>query len=159
VSVQATILNLLADLQERLRLALIFVSHDLRVVRYVTRRVLVMYAGRIVEASPVPEIFLAPEHPYTRGLLASVPSQAKRGKERPAISGEIPGPLSLPSGCHYRTRCPIGRGVCAEIEPELRAGQTPTHAAACHFAWPDSTHGEPGSGSTSSSQLHKQGGA
>ena len=133
VSIQAQILNLIMRLQDSMGLTLIFVSHDLSVVAHVADRVAVMYLGRIVETGPVQQVFSAPAHPYTRTLLAAIPqpTPALRGT-RAQVSGELPSPLSPPSGCHFRTRCPLAQPICAQETPELRR-QADGRFAACHF--------------------------
>lgn len=133
VSIQAQILNLIMRLQAQMGLTMVFVSHDLSVVAHIADRVAVMYLGRIVEAGPVRTIFAAPAHPYTRTLLAAIPTPtpAKRGT-RAQVSGELPSPLAPPSGCHFRTRCPFAERRCAEEVPVPRSvGED--HQAACHF--------------------------
>ena len=133
VSIQAQILNLVMRLQDSMGLTLIFVSHDLSVVAHVADRVAVMYLGRIVESGPVKQVFEAPVHPYTRTLLAAIPepTPAKRGARTP-VSGELPSPLSPPSGCRFRTRCPVAQPFCAEETPVLRRLGDGRYAA-CHF--------------------------
>ncbi|MGF6175437.1 ABC transporter ATP-binding protein [Ensifer sp. 4252] len=118
VSVQAQILNLLKDLRDEFELAMIFVSHNLAVVEYIADRVAVMYYGRVVEAGPTRVIFENPQHPYTKALLAAVPSidLAQRDDPLPKL-GDPPDPTRLPSGCRFRTRCPIATARCAEEEP------------------------------------------
>ncbi len=122
VSVQAQIVNLFMELQERLGLALVFITHDLRLVRHMTHRVAVMYLGRVVEIGPVEDIFTAPRHPYTRALISAVPQLTPgllRGE--PAVRGELPSPLSPPSGCAFHPRCPIALPQCAAERPALDA--------------------------------------
>jgi oligopeptide/dipeptide ABC transporter ATP-binding protein len=134
VSVQAQVINLLMDLQRDLGLTYVFISHDLSVVRHISHRVAVMYLGKIVETGPRKAIFERPAHPYTRALLASVPS-ARQGERAPVqvLKGEIPSPLNPPSGCAFRTRCPMAQARCAEETPLPRM-IAPEQEVACHFA-------------------------
>ncbi|HEV8469777.1 MAG TPA: ABC transporter ATP-binding protein [Candidatus Limnocylindria bacterium] len=132
VSVQAQILNLFRDLQERHHLTYIFVSHDLGVVRYMSRRIAVMYVGKIVELAPSEDLSARPLHPYTRALLSAVPSLERR-RERIRLRGEPPKPTDPPSGCAFHPRCPIAQAICARDVPELREW-LPGRYAACHFA-------------------------
>lgn len=131
VSIQAQILNLLAELQERLQLAYVFVSHDLSVVRHIADHIMVMYLGRVVEYGTRDEIFNNATHPYTRALLSATPvADPAKKRERIVLKGELPSPLSPPSGCTFRTRCPIAVEKCAQTNPalELKHG----HDVACH---------------------------
>jgi peptide/nickel transport system ATP-binding protein/oligopeptide transport system ATP-binding protein len=133
VSIRAQILNLLEELQERLGLAYIFISHDLSVVRHVADRIAVMYLGRIVEIGPAEAVFDNPRHPYTRALLSAIPvADPAARRDRLKVEGEIPSPLNPPSGCHFRTRCPFAQDLCREARPPLDDGGD-CHAAACHF--------------------------
>lgn len=121
VSVQAQIVTLMAELRSSFGLALIFISHDLHVVRHLCERVIVMYLGRVVEEGAAAEMFRAPAHPYTRALIAATPSIRPRVRSRAAVlSGELPSPASPPSGCVFRTRCPHAVAACAETVPPLR---------------------------------------
>jgi oligopeptide/dipeptide ABC transporter ATP-binding protein len=138
VSVQATVLNLLADLRAQLGLTVLLVAHNMAVVRHVSDRVAVMYLGRIVETAPTAELFTNARHPYTQGLLRAVPKLVPgRISTAPAVAGDPPSPIHVPSGCRFHTRCPIAQTpVCAEEEPALLPGPgLPEHVAACHFAW------------------------
>jgi oligopeptide/dipeptide ABC transporter ATP-binding protein len=135
VSVRAQILNLLVDLQSRLGMATLFVSHDLAVVRHVCDRVAVMYLGRLVELAPAATLFASPRHPYTRALLEAVPDPdpvAQRAKSRVPLKGEIPNPANPPAGCRFHTRCPMAVDQCRNLVPEWRPiGET---MVACHLA-------------------------
>ena len=132
VSVQAQVLNLLRDVQERHRLTYIFISHDLGVVRYMSDRIAVMYLGKIVEQGPAAELYERPLHPYSRALVSAVPSLRHRG-QRIRLAGEPPKPTDPPSGCAFHPRCPMARPVCAEQAPVLKEW-LPGRLAACHFA-------------------------
>jgi peptide/nickel transport system ATP-binding protein len=133
VSVQAQILNLLEDMKARYGLTLVFIAHDLAVVKNVSDRVIVMYLGKMCEVAPPDALYAYPAHPYTRILIDSIPEPDPEKQHRDqAISGEIPSPISPPSGCRFRTRCPKAQEVCASDEPILRE-VGPGHYVACHF--------------------------
>jgi len=133
VSVQAQILNLLEDMKARYGLTLIFIAHDLAVVKNVSDRVIVMYLGKICEVAEPDTLYASPSHPYTKILLASIPEpDPLRPITDDRISGELPSPMAPPSGCRFRTRCPRVQDVCAQVEPEIRQ-VAPGHYVACHF--------------------------
>lgn len=133
VSIQAQILNLLMDLQERLHLSYLFIAHDLRVVEHASDRVAVMHLGRIVEVAPTSDLFKNPAHPYTRALLESIPEPVPEKKPRHVIKGEQPSPLNPPTGCHFHPRCPVALDRCRSESPELIEIEN-GHSAACHLA-------------------------
>jgi oligopeptide/dipeptide ABC transporter ATP-binding protein len=133
VSVQATVLNLLDELRRDLGLTMLFIAHNMAVVRHVCDRVAVMYLGRIVEHSPTAELFREPLHPYTQALMKAAPSPVARRKSiQPALTGDMPNPISPPTGCHFHPRCPYAMDVCRATYPSTRlvAGN---RAVACHL--------------------------
>jgi oligopeptide/dipeptide ABC transporter ATP-binding protein len=133
VSIQAQILNLLMDLQEKLHLSYLFIAHDLRIVEHVSNRVAVMHLGRLVETAPTRELFANPAHPYTQALLASIPEPVPEKKSREVLEGEQPSPLNPPPGCHFHPRCPVVVDRCRREEPPL-VDLGNDHKASCHLA-------------------------
>lgn len=138
VSIQAQILNLFMDLRAELNLTYLFISHDLSVVQHLSDRVVVMYLGRVVESSPVQDLFDNPTHPYTQALLAEIPSLETRTHHFASIEGEIPSPINPPSGCHFHPRCPYVMPRCKTEVPDLKT-VAPGHFSACHLNDVDTT--------------------
>jgi peptide/nickel transport system ATP-binding protein len=136
VSIQAQILNLMLDLQRDLGLTYLFISHDLSVVRYLSETIGVMYLGKLVEVGPADDVYYRPVHPYTRGLIDTVPvanPAVAQAREDKGVAGELPSAINPPSGCRFRTRCPRAQEICAEQEPPLRPFTAAGHLGACHF--------------------------
>jgi len=139
VSIQAQVLNLFMKLRAEFGLTYLFVSHDLGVVQHISDRVAVMYLGRIVELAPTDALFQAPNHPYTRALLAEVPRLEPRKKRFSALKGEIPSPLAPPPGCHFHPRCPLAYSRCSAERPVLKE-IAPGRFSACHLNDEPGTH-------------------
>lgn len=135
VSVQAQIVNLLDDIRKKTAVSFLFIAHDLAVVEHISNRIMVMYLGRIMEYGPAEELCRKPFHPYTEALLGSVPvlDPAKRGKKR-VLSGDVPSPLSPPSGCRFHPRCPYAEKLCSQTPPVMRRIGNGQRYCACHFA-------------------------
>ncbi|NMB47083.1 MAG: dipeptide ABC transporter ATP-binding protein [Firmicutes bacterium] len=134
VSIQAQILNLLQDLQDRFGLSYLFISHDLSVVKHISDRVAVMYLGKLVELAPQRELYARPLHPYTHSLLSAIPIPDPRQRKKPKklLRGDVPSPSDPPPGCRFHTRCPYRRSICGETEPSWREIETHRYIA-CHY--------------------------
>jgi peptide/nickel transport system ATP-binding protein len=140
-SVEAQVLNLLLDIRDEFGLTYLFISHDLNVVRFISDRVVVMYLGEIVEIGPVDALWTNARHPYTRALLAAMPSlDPDRRTQEPPITGDPPNPIDPPPGCRFHTRCPFAEAVCSAHVPRLAPAVAVGHAAACHMVDPTSGH-------------------
>jgi oligopeptide/dipeptide ABC transporter ATP-binding protein len=138
VSIQAQVLNLLADLQRDFGLSYLFIAHDLEVVRHVSDQVMVMYLGRVDEAGPKDQVYETPRHPYTAALLSAAPAanpEAAASRQRILLTGDVPSPIDPPSGCRFHPRCPKVQELCSVEEPQLevKPGDPATHVTACHF--------------------------
>lgn len=139
VSVQAQIINLLLGIQDRLGVGMVFISHDLSVVRNMAHRVAVMYLGRIMEVGDTSEIFREPSHPYTKALMSAIPiaDPTRDKRDRIRLTGDPPSPINPPSGCRFRTRCWLATDLCASDQPELKTFDATTRRSACHYAEPE----------------------
>ena len=134
VSIRAQIINLLMGLQRQLNISMLFISHDLSVVRHISHRVAVLYLGRVMEAAPKKSVYAEPKHPYTQALMSAVPipdPDKERAKSRIILQGDLPSPLDPPSGCVFRTRCPKATDICAQKVPQMELAG-PEHIVACH---------------------------
>src|SRR3954466_4471173 len=148
-SVEAQVLNLLVDLKREFGLTYLFISHDLNVVRYISDRVLVMYLGEVVELGPVERVWDEPAHPYTRALLAAMPSSDPDNRTKtPPITGDPPNPIDPPSGCRFHPRCPFAEPLCANATPQLSLVDKTEHEVACYMAIPGSGHSRAPGGET-----------
>lgn len=132
VSIQSQIINLLEDLKKENQLTYLFISHDLSVIKHISDRIGVMYLGKMVELADSEKLYESPLHPYTKALISAIPTVEETGKEKILLEGDIPSNIFPPSGCKFRTRCPIATPYCAEVEPEYREVE-PNHFVACHF--------------------------
>jgi len=133
VSIQAQILNLLSDLRQELGLTMLFIAHELGVVRHMSDHIAVMYLGQIMETGPAKAIFEDPRHPYTRALLSAVPKMELTKRQRqPVTQGDIPSPLNIPTGCRFRTRCAMAQEICKTEPPQMTVGEG--HMSRCHFS-------------------------
>jgi len=135
VSIQAQVVNLLEDLQQKFNLTYLFIAHDLSMVRHISDRIAVMYLGNLAELAARNELYQNPLHPYTKALLSAVPipdPKKEKNRKRMLLAGDVPSPVNPPSGCSFRTRCPIAEEICAKITPEFREVM-PDHFVACHL--------------------------
>jgi oligopeptide transport system ATP-binding protein len=136
VSIQAQVINLLMELQQEMGLSLVFIAHDLSVVRHISDRVLVMYLGNAMEIADANQLYTNPQHPYTKALMSAVPipdPKIERNKKIELLQGDLPSPINPPSGCVFRTRCPQAMAKCADVMPELQAVSGQAHQVSCHL--------------------------
>ena len=137
VSVQSQILNLLLNLQREMDLAILFIAHDLSVVKHISDRIAVMYLGRIVELADAQRLYLNPRHPYTQALISAIPvPDPRRRSQRILLTGDVPSPISPPSGCHFHQRCPYATELCSRTAPKLEICDDGAHQVACHHPLP-----------------------
>src|SRR5690606_9193876 len=137
VSVQSQIVNLLLNLQREMNLAIIFIAHDLSVVKHISDRIAVMYLGRIVELADAQTLYLSPRHPYTQALISAIPvPDPRRRNQRILLTGDVPSPISPPSGCHFHQRCPHATDLCRNTAPSLQICDGDAHEVACHTPLP-----------------------
>jgi oligopeptide transport system ATP-binding protein len=135
VSIQAQIINLIQELQKSFGLSLIFISHDLSIVKHISHRIMVLYLGNVMEVADKMALYEDPRHPYTKALISAVPlpdPDQEKGRQRVVLEGDLPSPLDPPSGCVFRTRCPIAEDLCAKEKPTL-SNTGKNHQVACHF--------------------------
>ncbi len=136
VSIQAQIINLIQELQHSFGLSLIFISHDLSIVRHISHRIMVLYLGNVMEVADKESLYLKPKHPYTQALISAVPipdPDLEKEKQRTVLEGDLPSPINPPSGCVFRTRCPLAQPICAKEKPQL-IDTGDNHQVACHFS-------------------------
>ena len=137
VSIQSQVVNLLLELQREMKLAYVFIAHDLAVVKHISDRIAVMYLGKIVELTDAESIYRKPLHPYTQALISAIPEpNPRKTKKRIILKGDVPSPIYPPSGCSFHTRCPFAKEQCKQVEPELRRFKNEDgsdHDVACHF--------------------------
>ena len=130
-------MNLLLTLQREMNLAIIFIAHDLSVVKHISDRIAVMYLGRIVELAEAQQLYLSPRHPYTQALISAIPvPDPRRRNQRILLTGDVPSPISPPNGCHFHQRCPYATDLCRGTSPSLEPCGTEAHQVACHFPLP-----------------------
>ena len=156
VSVQSQIVNLLLSLQREMNLSIIFIAHDLSVVKHISDRIAVMYLGRIVELADAQSLYLAPRHPYTQALISAIPvPDPRRRSQRILLTGDVPSPISPPSGCHFHQRCPHATELCKSKAPRLEVCDESHHQVACHTPLAVGGHAISGSAISGDSRLEQ----